>query len=102
MPSAAGGGETRWPAPFIASSIDFVNARNSDNGQSPAQITASEKAAYLAAPEIVPASAANLTLTQIMTQKYIAQWGWGHNEIWMDMRRYHYTDIDPASGIHVS
>jgi hypothetical protein len=85
----------------IAASIDFVNARNSDNGQSPSQITASEKAAYLAAPEIVPASAANLTLTQIMTQKYIAQWGWGHNEIWMDLRRYHYTDIDPASGIQV-
>ncbi|MBA2687308.1 MAG: SusD/RagB family nutrient-binding outer membrane lipoprotein, partial [Gemmatimonadaceae bacterium] len=33
--------------------------------------------------------------------KYIAQWGWGHNEVWMDMRRYHYTDIDPASGKQV-
>jgi len=42
-----------------------------------------------------------LTLTQIMTQKYIAQWGWGHNELWMDMRRYHYTDIDPVSGTEV-
>ena len=36
-----------------------------------------------------------------MSQKYIAQWGWGHNELWMDMRRYHYTDIDPASGRQV-
>ena len=36
-----------------------------------------------------------------MSQKYIAQWGWGHNELWMDMRRYHYTDIDPASGTQV-
>ena len=36
-----------------------------------------------------------------MSQKYIAQWAWGHNELWMDMRRYHYTDIDPASGKQV-
>jgi hypothetical protein len=43
----------------------------------------------------------SLTLTHIMSQKYIAQWAWGHNEVWMDMRRYHYTDIDPASGRQV-
>lgn len=84
----------------ISASMDFVNSRNSDNGQSPAQITASEKAAFLASPEIVPA-AGGLTLSHIMSQKYIAQWGWGHNEIWMDMRRYHYTDVDPASGKQV-
>jgi hypothetical protein len=36
-----------------------------------------------------------------MSQKYIAQWAWGHNELWMDMRRYHYTDIDPVSGTEV-
>ena len=28
-------------------------------------------------------------------------WGWGHNEIWLDMRRYHYTDVDAASGKQV-
>ncbi len=84
----------------IAAHLDFVNARNTDNGQTPTQISAAEKAAFLADPNIVPASSA-LTLTQIMTQKYIAQWGWGHNELWMDMRRYHYTDIDPASGKQV-
>jgi hypothetical protein len=82
----------------VAAHIDFVNARNSDNGQSPTQITAAEKTAFLNAPEIVPAS---LTLTHIMSQKYIAQFGWGHNELWMDLRRYHYTDIDPASGKQV-
>jgi hypothetical protein len=85
----------------ISSHIDFVNARNADNNQSPTQILASDKAAFLAAPQIVPASANSLTLTQIMSQKYIALWGWGHNELWMDMRRYHYTDIDPASGQQV-
>jgi Starch-binding associating with outer membrane len=84
----------------ISSHIDFVNARNADNNQTPTQITAVEKAAFLADTNIVPA-AARLTLTHIMSQKYIAQWGWGHNELWMDMRRYHYTDIDPASGRQV-
>ncbi|MBC8087661.1 MAG: RagB/SusD family nutrient uptake outer membrane protein [Phycisphaerae bacterium] len=84
----------------ISSHIDFVNARNLDNSQIATQITAAEKAAFLASPEIVPTAAA-LTLTHIMSQKYIAQIGWGHNEMWMDMRRYHYTDIDPASGRQV-
>lgn len=85
----------------ISAHIDFVNARNLDNNQSPTQITASEKAAFLANPVIVPASPAGLTLTRIMSQKYIALWGWGHNEIWMDLRRYHYTDLDPAGGAQV-
>ncbi len=85
----------------ISAHIDFVNARNLDNGQSPTQITAAEKAAFLAAPAIVPTAASSLTLTQIMSQKYIALFGWGHNEVWMDLRRYHYTDIDPASGVQV-
>jgi hypothetical protein len=46
----------------------------------------------------VPTDPNQLTLTMIMSQKYIAQWAWGHNELWMDMRRYHYTDNDPATG----
>ncbi|HEY3222066.1 MAG TPA: RagB/SusD family nutrient uptake outer membrane protein [Gemmatimonadales bacterium] len=82
----------------IASSIDFVNARNTDAGQTPPQITAAEKAAFLADTNIAPAT---ITLSHIMPQKFIALWGWGHNEIWMDMRRYHYTDLDPASGAQV-
>ena len=82
----------------IASHIDFVNARNTDDGQTPTQISASEKAAFLASPQIVPAV---LTLSHIMSQKYIAQWAWGHNELWMDMRRFHYTDNDPVSGVEV-
>ncbi len=81
----------------VSAHIDWVNARNLDDNQAPTQITAAEKAAFLASPAIIPATAAALTLTQIMSQKYIAQWGWAHNEIWMDLRRYHYTDIDPAS-----
>ncbi len=84
----------------IGAHIDFVNARNTDNGQTPTQITAAEKAAFLADPNIVP-DANGLTLTHIMSQKYIAQWAWAHTELWMDMRRYHYTDLDPASGKQV-
>lgn len=82
----------------ISSHIDFVNARNLDAGQTPTQITAAEKAAFLADTNVVPAT---VTLSHIMSQKFIALWGWGHNELWMDMRRYHYTDLDPVSGVQV-
>jgi len=84
----------------ISSHIDFVNARNRDNNQTPTQITTEEKNTFLANPAIVP-TAANLTLSHIMEQKYIAQWGWGALEQWMDLRRYHYTDADPATGQQV-
>jgi hypothetical protein len=84
----------------ISSHMDFVNARYAELGQASLQISSAEKAAFLANPAIVPAAGA-LTLSHIMSQKYIAQWGWGHNELWMDMRRFHYTDLDPVSGIEV-
>jgi hypothetical protein len=80
----------------VSSHIDFVNARNLDANQTPTQISAAEKSAYLASPVIIP-TAANLNLSKIMEQKYIAQWGWGCLEQWMDLRRYHYTDADPAT-----
>jgi hypothetical protein len=83
----------------IAAHIDFVNERNRENGlPQVTQISAAEKAAFLANPAVVPTDPTKLTLTMIMTQKFIAQWGWGFYEAWMDMRRYHYTDLDPATG----
>ncbi|HEX8377855.1 MAG TPA: RagB/SusD family nutrient uptake outer membrane protein [Pedobacter sp.] len=85
----------------VSSHIDFVNSRNLDNKQTPTQISADEKAAYLGSPAIIPLTPANLTLSHIMSQKYIAQWGWGHLETWMDLRRYHYTDVDPSTGKQV-
>jgi len=85
----------------VSAHLDFVNSRNLDNNQAPTQITAAEKAAFLANPAIIPATPAGMSLTRIMSQKYIAQWGWGHNEIWMDLRRHNYTDVDPASGMQV-
>ncbi|GGI26584.1 RagB/SusD family nutrient uptake outer membrane protein [Pedobacter mendelii] len=85
----------------VSAHIDFVNARNTDDGQSPTQITSSEKATYLSSPTITPATPNALTLSQIMCQKYIAQWGWAHVEQWMDLRRYHYIDKDPTTGNQV-
>lgn len=64
-------------------------------------ITPASKAAYLANPAIVPANDANLTLAHIMLQKYIALYGWGMQQTWTDMRKYHYIDVDPKTGIQV-
>lgn len=83
----------------ISAHIDFVNDRNRDIGTTPAQITTAEKTAFLLDTNIVPAT---VTRSHIMSQKVIAQFGWGHNEMWMDMRRYHYTELDPVlTGIQV-
>jgi len=59
-----------------------------------------QRDAFLNNPTIIP-SAANLTLSHIMMQKFIAMYGWGVTEVWVDMRRYHYTDLDPATGQQV-
>lgn len=78
----------------------FVNARNTDDGQYPTPISTAEQTAFMSSAA-VPSTPGALTLTHIMSQKYIAQWAWAHNELWLDMRRYHYTDVDPASGMQV-
>jgi hypothetical protein len=83
--------------------FDFINrttfprANNQLFNQNP--ISAAERAAYLASDN-VKKSDATLTLSDIMLQKFIALWGWGFFETWVDMRRYHYTDTD-ASGQQV-
>ncbi len=64
------------------------------------KITPGSRAAFLADPINVP-SAANLTLSHIMMQKYIAMYAWGVVETWVDIRRYHYTDLDPQTGQQV-
>lgn len=48
---------------------------------------------YLANPIVVPA-ASDLTLSHIMLQKYIALYGYGIQETWTDMRRFHYNDVE--------
>lgn len=78
--------------------IDFVNAMNlAATGVT--QISPTEKTAYLNGTNsiAVKQSASTLTLTDIMLQKYIADFGWNLIESWCDMRRYHYFDIDPIT-----
>lgn len=60
------------------------------------QITPAKKSAYLASPIIVPL-AADLRLSHIMLQKYIALYGHGIHETWTDMRRFHYTDVEAGT-----
>ncbi len=79
----------------IIAHFAFVNARNLDDNQSPTQISAAARDSFLADTNIVPTGP--LTLSHVMSQKFIALWGWGHNEIWMDMRRYQYTAVDSVS-----
>ena len=62
------------------------------------RITPAISNAFLANNVIVP-SANALTLSHIMLQKYIALYGYGILETWVDMRRYHYTDQE--NGIQV-
>ena len=85
----------------VESHFDFVNARNQDDGQAVAQITPVERAAYVGNVQIIPTNPASLTLSMVMSQKYIAQWAWAHIETWMDLRRYNYTGLDPATGQQV-
>lgn len=83
----------------VSAHIDFVNARNAEiSNENITPISGTEKSNFLANPEIAPAT---ITLSHIMGQKYIAQWGWSHVELWTDLRRYHYTDLDLVSGTQV-
>jgi hypothetical protein len=85
--------------------FDFINrsyssVRNASNIYFVNPISAAARTAYLASANVKQNSAA-LTITDIMLQKYIAQWGWGFEEQWVDLRRFHYTDIDPATNEQV-
>lgn len=85
----------------ISQHFDFINRATFPRANLPLYngnpIPASEKAAYLASAN-VKKTEASLTLADILLQKYIALWGWGFFETWVDLRRHHYTDIDPATG----
>jgi hypothetical protein len=79
----------------IAASIDMVNKYTvpvAPTTVSPvlpgaSLITAAQKTAFLADPNIVPAT---LTLKHILLQKYVALFGYGYLETWTDMRKHHY------------
>jgi Starch-binding associating with outer membrane len=80
--------------------FDFINRSAMPRGNvslfTGNPISATERSAYLASAN-VKGSALNLTLTDIMLQKYISLWGWGFFETFVDMRRYHYNDTDPIT-----
>jgi hypothetical protein len=88
----------------INSHFDFINRGSFNRGNAQLfntiPIAATQRAAYLVSAN-VKQTPASLTLTDVMLQKYIALWGWGFFETWVDMRRYHYTDLDPVTGQQV-
>jgi len=85
----------------ISLNIDMLVNDYNTNVPAAEVITPAMKAAFLASPAIVPATPAGLNLSKIMLQKYIALYGWGVGETWVDMRRFHYTDIETATGKQV-
>ena len=82
----------------ISLNFDMLTTTYPQNIPAANVITPAVKAAYLADPNVVPA-AANLTLTHIMLQKYIALYAWGTQLTWTDLRKFHYTDLDPTNPI---
>lgn len=88
----------------ITKHFDFINRSGGLRGNNPiyafTQLSANDLSNYLASNN-VKRSVTTLQLSDIMLQKYIALWGWGFFETFVDLRRYHYTDIDPATGAQV-
>ena len=80
----------------ISLNFDMLQSTYTD-GAIPAgkEINTTVRDNFLANPVIVPSSA-NLRLSHIMQQKYIAMFGFGLVETWADIRRFHYTDIEPG------
>lgn len=106
-----GGADTRWPI-MTYSQLQFIKAeaalRSNQRGIAltaykngidksidfvsnigPTAITPAQKTAFLTSTAVAQTDT-DLTLMDIMTQKYVALWGWGFEETWADMRRYHY------------
>jgi hypothetical protein len=86
----------------INADFDFINRTTFPRGDNTlyngTPISAGQRAAYLASAN-VKQNAASLTRSDIMLQKYIALWGWGWVETFVDLRRYHYNvDLDPLTG----
>ncbi len=84
--------------------FNFINRSTFPRGNvtlySGAPISNADTSAYLNGNN-VKRTTATLTLTDIMMQKYIALWGWGFFETFVDIRRYHWQDLDPLTGQQV-
>jgi hypothetical protein len=79
-------------------SFDLLIAKYESRIPTASKITTTSRDLYIKNPIVVPLTSDKLTLSHIMLQKYIALYGYAFNETWTDMRRFHYTDIDPATG----
>ncbi|MCY1519706.1 Starch-binding associating with outer membrane [compost metagenome] len=73
----------------ITGHMDFVNLYGRNGTVVAPAITSAEITAYMTSSEVAQ-SATDLTIADIMGQKYIAQWGWAGQEQWCDLRKYHY------------
>lgn len=81
----------------ISMNFDMLTTTYSQNIPTVFAITPASKTVYLTNTAVVPLAANSLTLSQIMLQKYIALYGWGVQQTWTDMRKFHYTDMDPVA-----
>lgn len=74
----------------INGSMDFVNSYFSASGTGDeATIKPVERQEYINSTEVAQ-NADELTLADIMGQKYVALWPWGSIESWSDLRKYNY------------
>jgi hypothetical protein len=83
----------------ISLNFDMITTTYPQNVPAVFAITPASKTTYMNA--VVPGVATSLTLSQIMLQKYIALYGWGVQQTWTDMRKFHYIDLDPSTGNQV-
>ncbi len=79
---ATGTGATTTGASFVFSTDATVNTAFD-----------AQRTLFFANPAAIPATPAGLTQQMILLQKYIALWGYGFIEAWVDLRRF---DYDPA------
>lgn len=80
----------------IAQSFDLLTSKYNVAIPAGKEITTTIKDNFLANPLVVPAQN-DLTLSHIMLQKYIALYGYGLVETWVDLRRYNYIDVESGT-----
>ena len=85
----------------INESFNMLQTRFNQNIPAGKELTAASKTAYLTNPSVVPVNSGNLNLTKILLEKYIALWGFGASETWVDLRRFNYLDLDGSTGQQV-
>lgn len=81
----------------IQLSMDMLTTTYSANVPAAFTMTQAIKDAYVANPLVVPTDPNNLNLSMIMLQKYVSMYGYGFDETWVDLRRYHYMDLEAGT-----